>query len=86
VRRLRFLDEPQLTVGVGHLVGRQNLDGDKAVQLRTAGLIDDAHTALAHHLDQLVMRDVAGHHGVPSRNPLTRQCTRTTQGGASTSL
>jgi hypothetical protein len=35
--------------------GRQKLEGNEAVELEIAGLVDHAHTALAELLDNLVM-------------------------------
>ena len=70
---LGFLDEAQLAVGVGDLVGRQNLDRDKAVQLRIAGLVDDAHTALAQLLDDLVVRNGPADHGAVSPPSLLQE-------------
>ena len=67
---LRLLDEAELALGVSDLVGQQNLQRDKAVQLRVAGLVDDAHAALAELLENLVVTNgLADHHAPPAFGP-----------------
>ena len=44
---LGFLNEAPLALGIGDLVRGQHLDGDDAVEMRVAGLVDDAHAAFA---------------------------------------
>ena len=51
-----------LALGVGDLLRRQHLDGDEAVQVRVAGLVDHTHPALAELLEDLVVRDGASDH------------------------
>jgi hypothetical protein len=51
---------------VGHPLRRQDLDGDKPVQVRVAGLVHDAHAALAELLGNLVMQQpLSDHRGYP---------------------
>ncbi len=60
---LGLLHEAALALGVGDLLRRQDLDGDEAVQVRVAGLVDHAHPALAELLEDLVVRDGSAGHG-----------------------
>ncbi len=59
----RFLHETALSLGVGRLVRRQNLDGDQALQVGVAGLVDYPHPAFAEFLDDLVVQELASQHG-----------------------
>ncbi len=59
---LRFLDEAALAVGVRARGGRQDLDGDGAVQARVDGAIDGAHAAFADLGDDRVVRKLLALH------------------------
>ena len=59
---LGLLDEPALAFGVGDLLGRQDFQGNKAVEVRVAGLVDHSHPALAQLLEDLVVGDTLAEH------------------------
>jgi hypothetical protein len=44
---LGFLNEATLALRIGDFIGRKNLDGDRAGELRVTSLEHDAHAALA---------------------------------------
>ena len=44
---LGLLHETLLSIGIGDLVGRQDLEGHDAAQMRVASPVDDTHPALA---------------------------------------
>ena len=46
-----------LALRIGDPVRRQDLEGDEAVQMGVAGLVDDTHPALAELLEDTVVRD-----------------------------
>ena len=52
---LGFLHEAALAFRVGDPLGRQDLDGDEAVQVGVTGFVDHAHPAFAELLCDLVM-------------------------------
>ena len=61
---LGLLDEALPAVGVGHLVGGQDLDGDGPVEVGVLGLVDGAHAALADLFEDPVVEDrLAGQSG-----------------------
>ena len=45
-----------LRLGVARELGRQELEGHDALELRVLGLVDDPHPALAELLENLVVR------------------------------
>ena len=49
--RLGFLDEPSLALGVSDLLRRQDLEGNRTVEVGVAGLVDHSHPALAELLE-----------------------------------
>src|SRR5579862_2198160 len=55
--RLRFALEPAQSLRVFRNLVRQELQGDKAVQLYVLGLVDDTHAATAEFLDGAIMRN-----------------------------
>src|SRR4030042_1006999 len=59
---LGLLDEAALALGVGDLVGRQDLDGDGPVEMGIDGLVDGTHAALADLLDDPVMQERKDEH------------------------
>ena len=59
-----FLDEALPAVGIGHLVVRQDLDGDEAIEMGVARLVDDAHPAFAQlGFDRVAVEGLAEHEG-----------------------
>ena len=61
---LGLLHEPALAVGIGDLVGGKDLDRDGALELRVAGLEDDAHAAFAQlRLERIATQGLANHRG-----------------------
>ena len=60
-----FLHKAPLALRVGDLLGRQYLEGDEALQMAVAGLVDHAHTALAELFGDFVVRDGAADHEPP---------------------
>lgn len=55
-----------LARGIGDLLRRQDLEGHEAVQVRVAGLIDDAHAAFAELVEDLIVQQpLAGHTASP---------------------
>ncbi|OGD20257.1 MAG: hypothetical protein A2W03_04290 [Candidatus Aminicenantes bacterium RBG_16_63_16] len=53
---LGLLDEPLLSVGVGHSFGGEKFDGDGAVEVAVLGFVDGAHAALADLLQDAVVK------------------------------
>jgi hypothetical protein len=67
-RRLGLLNEPALPLRVGNQLGRQDLEGDLAVQIDVEGTVDDPHAATADLIEDLVMGEgLADHPGTPLR-------------------
>jgi hypothetical protein len=61
--RLGFLDEATLAVRICYLLGRKNLQGGKAVEVRVTGFVDHAHPAFAKLFCDLVMAECSADHG-----------------------
>jgi len=60
----RFVHEAPPALGIGNGVRRQHLDCNDAVQMRVAGLVHDAHAALAQFFEHGIMRKrSASYHG-----------------------
>ena len=53
--RLSLPGQAALPVGVGDLFCGKHLDGDEAIQVRVARLVDDTHAAFAKLLRDLVV-------------------------------
>jgi hypothetical protein len=49
-------------LGIAGLAGREDLDGDKAIEPRILSLVDLAHSAGAELLDDLIMKDSLADH------------------------
>ncbi len=61
--RLRLLDETPAPPGIGHGGDGQNFDGDRPVEVRIHGLVDNAHASSAQpFLDPVVSQPLAGIH------------------------
>ena len=52
---LGFLDESPLALRIGHQFWRKHLDGNEAIQMRVARLVDDPHPAFAETRENLVV-------------------------------
>jgi hypothetical protein len=66
-RRLRFADQPSAAGGAFQSVGRQNLEGDHAIEARIQRLIDRPHAAGAQlRLDLVVAQAASGIHRLRS--------------------
>ena len=63
--RLGLLHETPLALRVGHLVGGEDLDGDEAVEVGVAGLVDDAHAAFAELLEDVEVQHTPADHRHP---------------------
>ena len=59
-----LLDEALLAVGIEEFLGRKDLDGDRAIEVGVACLVDDTHAALAKLLVDAVAVEGATNHGL----------------------
>ncbi len=65
-RGLGLLNKTALAVGVGDEFGREDLQGDLAVELQVEGLVDNAHTAAANLFEHFVVGEGAADHSFSS--------------------
>ena len=66
-RGLRLLDEPTAPFRVGHLLRREDLEGDVAVEVEVARPVDDSHPAFAQLPEDAEVRDRRTDHESSSR-------------------
>jgi hypothetical protein len=62
---LGLLHEAALAVRIGHLFGRQEFDGDEAVQARVPRFVHHTHATLADLFEQLVVAECPVRHERP---------------------
>ena len=62
-RRARFALEALERAGLQRHVFRQELEGDRAIEPRVLGLVDDAHAAAAEEFGDLVVGNPLADHG-----------------------
>ena len=62
-RRGLRLQHQATAIEAGCALGRKNLDRNEPVQVGVAGLVDDAHSALAEHLQDLEVAERLTDHG-----------------------
>src|SRR5262249_2935214 len=65
---LRLLHETTLSLGIGNLVCRQNLQGDETIETCVSRLVNQTHPTFAKFLDDAVVRDGLAEH---RRNAMT---------------
>ena len=59
---LGLLNKTALAVGVGDELGREDLQGDLAVELQVEGLVDNPHPATADLFEDLVVGEALADH------------------------